>query len=290
MTDLTDLGALPKQILRCFQVSDPVLITTTAGASLWRVHCAKRGRAVLKYYGSRGMGNEATGFRFLADAPEAFAAQVYMLRQDAALIEWLEGPSLADVARAGQDFEAAQSLLAVACGLHHAPAAEASGYPRLEDWFAPLLKSEVAPGCSPDMVAAIASSQRLVLHLLQTQTDLRPLHGDLHHDNVRKTQRGYCAFDAKGIVGERAFELANAFRHPKGCARLVGTRRRILALADLWSAGFGVERQRLLQWAAVKCAWSIVWRSKGRVLHDEEQGLLARLLACAQGDCTAGAL
>ncbi|WP_241525684.1 aminoglycoside phosphotransferase family protein [Pseudophaeobacter leonis] len=194
------------------------------------------------------------------------------------------------MARAGQDFEAAQSLLAVACGLHQAPAGEASGYPRLEDWFAPLLKAEMAPGCSPDMIAAIAASQRLVLHLLQTQTDLRPLHGDLHHDNVLKAPRGYCAFDAKGIVGERAFELANAFRHPKGCALLVGTQRRVLALADLWSAGFGVERQRLLQWAAVKCALSIVWRSRGPVLHDEEQGLLARLLACAQESSTAGAL
>ncbi len=92
LAGLTDLGALPEQILRCFQVSDPVLMTTTVGASLWQVHCAKRGRAVLKYYGSRGMGNEAAGFRFLADAPDAFAAQIYKLRQDAALIEWLEGP------------------------------------------------------------------------------------------------------------------------------------------------------------------------------------------------------
>jgi streptomycin 6-kinase len=265
-------------------------MTTTAGASLWQVHCAKRGRAVLKYYGSRGMGNEANGFRFLSDAPEAYAARVYMLRQDAALIEWLDGPSLGDVARAGQDFEAAQSLLAVACGLHQGSAAKASGYPRIGDWFAPLLKSEMAQGFAPDMVAAIAASQRLVRHLLQTQTDLRPLHGDLHHDNVLKAQRGFCAFDAKGILGERAFELANAFRHPRGCGSLVGTRRRILALADLWSAGFGVERQRLLQWAAVKCALSIVWRSKGRVLHDEEQGLLARLLACAQEGRRAGAL
>jgi streptomycin 6-kinase len=47
------------------------------------------------------------------------------------------------------------------------------------------------------MVTAIASSQRLVLHLLQTQTDLRPLHG-VDHDNLSKTQRGFCAFDAKG--------------------------------------------------------------------------------------------
>lgn len=285
---IPETEGLPDQILRDFQVSDPVLITTTAGASLWQVQhcrqadCAKRESAVLKYYGSRGMGNEATGFRFLDAAPESFAAQVYMLRQDAALIEWLEGPSLAEVARSGQDFEAAKALLAVACGLHQAPAAAASGYPRLEDWFAPLFTSAFAPGCPSDMRTAITVSQRLAQHLLQTQTEVRPLHGDLHHDNVRKTQRGFCAFDAKGIVGERAYELANAFRHPRGCAALVARRGRILELADLWSAGFGVERQRLLQWAAVKCALSIVWRSKGALLHDDELGLLDGLLSCAR--------
>ena len=81
---IPETEGLPDQILRVFQVSDPVLITTTAGASLWQVQhcrqadCAKRERAVLKYYGSRGMGNEATGFRFLDAAQESFAAQVYM--------------------------------------------------------------------------------------------------------------------------------------------------------------------------------------------------------------------
>ncbi|PVZ45420.1 hypothetical protein DD556_17125 [Phaeobacter sp. JL2872] len=273
----------PEDVLAAFRVMAPEWIATTAIASLWKVSRAGGGAAVLKYYGARGMGSEADGFRFLQAAPEDCAARVYGLRPDAALIEWLEGPSLADLAIAGEDETAARELVRVASGLHPGTGQAPEGYPRLEDRFDALFHLKPAPSCAAGDKAAIAACQTLACELLNTQIDVRPLHGDLHHGNVMKTPRGYCAFDAKGIVGERTYELANAFRHPYGNPDLTRDPRRIGMLADLWSVGFAVDRQRLLQWAAVKCALSIAWRSKGRLAQDDELDLLAALLSCATG-------
>ena len=99
----------------------------------------------------------------------------------------------------------------------------------------------------------------------------------VHHDNIRLGTRGFCAFDAKGVVGERTYELANAFRNPKGARKLVFNRNRIEVLADCWSQSFNVNRERLLQWAFVKCALSIAWRAKGKFVKDDETELLAML-------------
>ncbi|MEN8742130.1 aminoglycoside phosphotransferase family protein [Pseudophaeobacter sp. 1A09344] len=273
----------PEEVLAAFRVTVPEWIATTAIASLWKVSRAGGGAAVLKYYGARGMGSEASGFRFLQAAPESCAAQVYDLRPDAALVEWLEGPSLADVAIAGEDEMAARELVRVASGLHPGTGQAPEGYPRLEDRFDALFHLRPAPSCAAGGKAAIAACQTLARDLLDAQVDVRPLHGDLHHGNVMKTPRGFCAFDAKGIVGERTYELANAFRHPYGDPDLIRDPRRIGMLADLWATGFAVDRQRLLQWAAVKCALSIAWRSKGRLAQDAELDLLAALLYCASG-------
>lgn len=273
----------PEEVLVAFRVTAPEWIATTAIASLWKVTRAGGGAAVLKYYGARGMGSEASGFRFLQAAPESCAAQVYGLRPDAGLIEWLEGPSLADLAIAGEDEMAARELVRVASGLHPGTGQAPEGYPRLEDRFDALFHLKPAPSCAAGDKAAIAACQTLARDLLDAQVDVRPLHGDLHHGNVMKTPRGFCAFDAKGLVGERAFELANAFRHPYGNPDLTRDPRRIGMLADLWSVGFAVDRQRLMQWAAVKCALSIAWRSKGRLAQDDELDLLAALLSCATG-------
>ena len=82
--------------------------------------------------------------------------------------------------------------------------------------------------------------------------------------------------------GDPAYELANAFRNPKGAADLQRDPARISHLARIWSQGLDIERTRLLQWAAVKCALSIAWRAKGVLRDDKEADLLSLLLHHAE--------
>lgn len=268
-------------LLADFDVSAPELVEETALAAIWKVCRADGSPAVLKLYGSKGMRNESEGFRFLSAAGGP-AAGVYKVTASAALVEWLGGPPLGDLSRSGRDAEAAAELVRVANGLHAKPVL-AAGYPRLEDWFKDLFSLTVPAGVTDAAHRNIVHSQALARRLLAEPNEVRPLHGDLHHDNIRQGDRGYCAFDAKGVLGERTYELANAFRNPRGAPDLVKEPERIAFLANFWAQEFNVEQRRLLQWAAVKCALSIAWRSGGLLGADPELNLLEALLTAAEG-------
>lgn len=248
-------------LLSSFRVSNPVLVTETALASVWKVEQENGRSAALKLYREGSMKNEAPGFSMLDAWGGEGAAHLVQKNSFAALIEWLDGPSLGDFVRSGKDKGANILLVRVACRLHEQPANDRLKLPSLEEWFQPMLAAKPSKECPRPAAADLGKAQKLLTALLDSQTDITALHGDLHHDNIRLGLRGFCAFDAKGVRGERTFELANAFRNPKGAEAIVNDSARIGHLADQWSHVFAVDRARLLAWAAVKCALSIVWRT-----------------------------
>ena len=185
------------------------------------------------------------------------AAKLYALQQGAALLEWLDGPSLADVSRNGKDNEANARLVQTACRLHAKPATATGDMPKLTDWFAAL--RDIQPSNAPQTQMNIARSQDLAAERLSHQTDIRPLHGDLHHDNIKGSPRGDLALDAKGIVGDRAYELANGFLNPIGAKAVVRDTNRIKHLAQSWGQAFEIKANILLDWACAHAALSAAW-------------------------------
>lgn len=272
------------ELLAVFGIERARFVMETGLAKIWKVHLERGGPAALKIYHGTDMRNEAAGFDLLHTWNGRGAARLYGRSANAAILEWLDGEALGDLTRAGRDDEANARLVDVANMLHAVTVPAPDHLPRLTDWFGDLFDLEVANICPAEVRRAIARAQGLARNLLATEHDIVPLHGDLHHDNIRLGERGYCAFDAKGVLGERTYELANAFRNPKGAEDLVRDPRRIAAIADLWSDKFSVDRRRLLAWAAAKCALSIAWRSGGTLREDPEFDLLALLLEGAE-DC-----
>ena len=264
----------PPALLENFDVSTHAFVEETAAARIWRVTLGDGRSAALKVYVSGDKGNESKAADFLRAANGVGAAHVYAEAPAALLTERLPGPSLGDLSRGGRDADAAHELVAVANRLHASLQCKTSGWPTLDTWFAPLFGIEFATECDGQARKHIARCQALAQYLLASQHDPRPLHGDLHHDNVRRSPRGYCAFDAKGVVGARAYELANAFRHPKGAPNMVRDPARLRYLQQLWSDGFAVEARELMGWAVAKVALSIAWRSGGVLTWDPELDLL----------------
>lgn len=260
-------------------VCSPVFVTETAIANIWKVQTGEDRFAALKIYKEHGMGNEACGFHYLKALNGVGAVRVYWFNQNTALTEWLDGPSLGDLTRNGQDEIAGVELVAVANLLHANPPVISADFPRLGHLFNALFQLTFAADCAEETRRDLLRCKQLARGLIDAQQDIRPLHGDLHHDNIQLGTRGYCAFDAKGVVGERTFELANAFRNPKGADSIVCDPARILRLADLWSRSFDVDQNRLLQWASVKCALSMAWRSGPVFADDPETDLLSLFLS-----------
>ncbi|MEE9315181.1 MAG: aminoglycoside phosphotransferase family protein [Rhizobiaceae bacterium] len=265
------------EILEHFQISSPVFIEKTQIATIWKVTQSIGGYAALKLYDNRDMKNESAGFPFLQSLNGMASAKIYAIRKGEALMEWLDGPSLGDLTRSGQDKIANTELIKVANLIHRAPLDIKTELPKIESLFEALFQLQFHQTCPTSVHSDLLYCKEVARDLLATQVDVRPLHGDLHHDNIRLGQRGYCAFDAKGVMGERAYELANAFRNPKDAVDIVQDPQRVLYLAETWSQGFGVDQQRLLKWAMVKCALSIAWRSKGMLENDPELPLLSLL-------------
>ena len=253
-------------------------LATTGMAQLWRVRQANGAPAVLKIYARADRGNEAAGIALLSAWADRGAVRILAEDGAAVLMEDLKGPSLGDVARGGEPERAVTELAALTERLHRGPRPDLPNLPPLEVVFEPLQQPQFPPGHDPALRRDILHAGEIATHLLTTQPAPCPLHGDLHFDNVILTASSARVIDAKGYLGDPAFELANALRHPRGLPDLVRNADHMYRCAALYVDSMDCDVNRLLAWAAAKCALSILWRGKGTITADDEADLLALML------------
>lgn len=187
------------------------------------------------------------------------AARVVEAEGDVLLMERAMGRrSLTALAQGGRDDEATQVLCDVIAGLH-APRAKPA--PRelvtLPVWFQALEPTARSHG---GWLRRAAEEARA---LLAEPLEERPLHGDIHHDNVLDFgERGWLAIDPKHIHGDRAFDYANLFCNPdmdfpeRPVAVL---RERFERRLDIVAERGGLERRRLLRWIVAWTGLSAAW-------------------------------
>lgn len=182
------------------------------------------------------------------------AARVLERDGPAILMERACGPrSLAAMARGGED-DAATLILCATLARLHAPRAApppASLAP-LPVWFRALAPAAERHG------GVLTLARDAAQALLAEPRDIRPLHGDLHHDNVLDGgARGWLAIDPKGLIGERGFDYANIVCNPDiataAAPGALGRRTRIIA------AEAGLELERYLQWVLAYAGLSASW-------------------------------
>jgi streptomycin 6-kinase len=82
------------------------------------------------------------------------------------------------------------------------------------------------------------------------------LHGDLHHFNVLRAEEGWVAIDAKGVVGEPAYETGALLRNPRPARLERGVLRH---RADRLCEALELDRARVYGWAYAQAALSAAW-------------------------------
>ncbi|AMM84930.1 hypothetical protein AZF01_11615 [Martelella sp. AD-3] len=166
--------------------------------------------------------------------------------------------SLNEMSAAGRDHEATDILCTVAAVLHRKrPHPPPDNLIPLQTRFRALFARASDFG---GILPACAGHAR---SLFQSPTDIRPLHGDLHHDNVLDFgDRGFLAIDPKGLTGERAFDFANIFCNPD----LADPALRIARDAATFEHRLGqiagraaLDPERLLRWIAAWAGLSATW-------------------------------
>lgn len=200
----------------------------------------RRGSALLNWYGGEG------------------AATVFDMHADTIFMEWLDGGTLGAPVRAGHDEQATIAICTIVASLHRARSEAPPPLMPLRERFNDLFSTEMRawPHTARDLYARASG---VALKLFDRPAAQIPLHGDLHHDNILSSDRGWLAIDPKGLLGDPAYEVANIFRNPEGATQLAADPRRIAALADAFAQRLGFNRKRVLGWAAAHAALSACW-------------------------------
>lgn len=201
--------------------------------------------------------DEHAGYRLMSWWRGDGAARVLAATNGALLMERAAGKqSLADMARSGQDDEACRILCRAAAKLHAPRAEPISELHHLDRWFQPLFDLSNA---NPVLLPAANAARSL----LANQQGIRPLHGDLHHDNVLDFgERGWLAIDPHGLLGDRGFDFANIFTNPDLADRAIPVSTlpgRFEARLQIVSQEAGIEPARVLDWVTAWTGLSAAW-------------------------------
>ncbi|MGL4235619.1 aminoglycoside phosphotransferase family protein [Tabrizicola sp.] len=252
-----------------WHLTAPHQIAQTATSTVWKVTQPNGQPAVLKLLRPEET-EEARGADYLEALAGQGAVRVYARSGQAILMEWCDGPPLGDLCRTGQDLAATEVLCDVIQTLHAARLAR-SGLEPLETRMLPLTQ--------PQLPGDLATAAEIARALLADPVPRTALHGDLHHDNVLQTPRGWLAIDPKGVWGDPAYETANAFRNPDGAGDLLFQPARIDHLTDRFAHRLGQPPRRLLGWAAAHCVLSTFWSREAGLDIAADFRLLPILLA-----------
>ena len=248
--------ALPFEVERLLSIwavePDGKLLTTR---SSWVLPVRRRGVAAMLKVAR--IPDEGSGYRLMSWWRGEGAAQLFEAAEDALLMERATGlGDLAEMARAGRDEEACRILCETAAKLHAPRPDPRPDLHPLDAWFQPLVAISAE-------VAALAPAAEMAQSLLAEPREVRPLHGDLHHENVLDFgARGWLAIDPHGLVGERLFDFANIFTNPdlgdpgRPVAILPG---RLEARLKVVAEAARAEPRRLLQWILAWTGLSAAW-------------------------------
>jgi streptomycin 6-kinase len=187
---------------------------------------------------------------------------VRLLRYDegAQLIEYAAGDELVTLVKRGEDEAATRIIAQVMKQLHSIPLANArlDSLLGLDRWFERLFDKAEA-----DMQAGIKSiytrSALTAQKLLADPRDVRVLHGDIHHYNIRQSSRGWIVFDPKGLYGERTYDCANTLCNPV-MPELVHNETRLLTNAAILAETLEIDLSRVLAFTyAYACLNASQW-------------------------------
>lgn len=269
--------ALSRAMIR-WSLTKSTPVAETPRSWLFRVEQNGRNFAALKIIKPEASKEEGRGVRLLQWYEGDGAATVFDTHGDTIFMEWLDGGTLGEPVRGGKDDEGTIAIATVVASLHKPRPDAPEGLEPLRDRFQALFDTDVRawPRTARDLYARSAG---IALKLFDKPSAIVPLHGDLHHDNIMSSDRGWLAIDPKGLLGDPAYEVANIFINPERGIEIASDPRRIAARADILSQRLGYNRKRILGWAAAHAALSACWDLEARKSITVQLACLPNLLS-----------
>ena len=185
---------------------------------------------------------------------------VRLLRYDegAHLMEYAAGDELVTLVERGEDENATRIIAQVIQQLHSVNQnIPPNGLFTLERWFEALFH-KAASDRQGGINSIYVRGASLARRLLVDQRDVRVLHGDIHHRNIRKASRGWLTFDPKGLIGERSYDCANTLCNPV-MPELVHNETRLLTNAAILADTLALDLSRVLAFTYAYACLNASW-------------------------------
>jgi streptomycin 6-kinase len=234
--------------LAAWNLSDPKLLTQTVTSHIYTV--TYDGETVVLKLLSPSETKEQTGALALRCFDGHGAVRLLHHDQGAHLIEYADGDELVTLVERGEDENATRIIARVIEQLHSVSQdAPRDGLFALDHWFGELF-DKAAADRRTGVESIYVRGASLAARLLADQREVRVLHGDIHHYNIRQSSRGWLAFDPKGLVGERTYDCANTLCNPV-MPEIVFNETRLLTNAAIFADTLEIALPRVLAFTYV---------------------------------------
>ncbi|QKC77803.1 aminoglycoside phosphotransferase family protein [Mesorhizobium erdmanii] len=267
---MTDAPAFPAR----WKVSAPELMAETFSSRIWKVRREDGSPAVVKALKPfDDVADELRGEHFLAWRRGEGAVRLLGRDGHSMLLEYAGDTLLSDVLDRQGD-NAATAIAAEVMAKLFSPGKDP--FPPelqpLRERFASLFRkaaTDHATGHDSLYVEAAAIAERL----LSNPHDIRPLHGDLHHENILHGPRGWLVIDPKGVLGDPGFDAANMFYNPLERDDLCLDPRRIAQMAEVFADTLGQSPVAILDHAIAYGCLSAAWHHEDDNAVEENREL-----------------
>ena len=161
-----------------------------------------------------------------------------------------------------EDDEEAMAIAARVMKKLWRPAPREHAFPLVSDWARGFerLRRSFDGGTGPMPADLVARAESLFAELLASQGEPLLLHGDLHQENILKTDREpWLAIDPKGVVGEAAYDTAALLHNPVEALDVPEPCRLLERRLDVLSGELGLDRGRIRRWGVAQSVLSAYW-------------------------------
>lgn len=142
----------------------------------------------------------------------------------------------------------------------------------LRERYASLFK-KAETNLKSGIASLYVSAAEIADRLLANPRAIRPLHGDLHHDNIIFGARGWLVIDPKGVLGDPAFDAANMFYNPLDRDDLCRDEHRIAFMAETFGRTLAQDPRSILDHAFAYGCLSASWHVEDGNRSDEGREL-----------------
>ncbi|MCZ7481868.1 aminoglycoside phosphotransferase family protein [Rhizobium rhizogenes] len=230
--------------------------------------------AVAKVLKKKVLEDSLRGADFIAWRAGVGCVELLERSDDILLMEHAGAETLRDVLFRDGDDDAATEIAADVLLRYHQPSQQPppSSLLTLPLYFESLFRKaeqDRNSGVESIYIDAAAMAQELI----DRQRDVKPLHGDLHHENIMRSGRGWIIIDPAGLIGDAALDVANMFSNPLDRFDLTRSEARIASMAAIFSRALQRDERVLLQYAFAYGCLSAAWHEEDSNAEERDNEL-----------------